>query len=317
MSTEESVMTRMIGRDREFVVVTKNSIIKLDVITTVDTFVNKIEEFIIEGEYQNAIKWLHRLKDSKLFVMRGISSEAKEIISTQRIEQYIRSDLERKMREEGSLGSLQEAYDTLIQINSELSLQDRRDLIKKGISFWILNEKELFPEDTNIKKDEYNVWAIKFIPTYIMDYYLSDRKQGQVERPECYMGVKLRVLGKTLSVSETVVIIHPSSYPHPFVYSGNRDHRRICMGSAAQSIKNRMSKTTSILKLVELLFNEGERIIKYGYNKDKGDFFPAGKHLDDAIYNPFRKSNKASAEYWEREKAREKGSRKIQRNGVA
>jgi len=324
MSVEDSIMARLIGRNKEFVVMTKNSILKLHTITTVDRFINKIEEFIVEGQYENAVKYLHIMKDPNLFVMRGVLAQTEGILPTQRIEQNIRSDLERSMKADGSLGSLQEAYDTLIQINTEfLSTQNQNDLIKKGISFWIFNEKDIFPNyekrsldgEVEYAKDEYNVWAVKFIPTYIMDYYISERKQGQVTLPECIIGAKLRVLSKSISVTEIVNIIYPQVYKHPFVYSQDSEKRRICMGTATKGVKDKISRTSSILKLVEILFNEAEYILKYGYNTTNPNFIPAGKHLDHEIYDDFRVSKKASEDYWKKERARKKASIKIRRNG--
>lgn len=298
MTPDTNTMEKIIGR-QNFALLSSQNILKMEPIIEVDKFVEKVEELIVEGHYEDALMYLKVLKDPQVFVMRGLVSKIRESFSTSMIENRIRSDIERMMLEEGRRDTIQAAYDTMVLINQELTLKDKITMIKKGIVIMIVSGRDL----KNKSGGGYNVVAAKYVPSYTVEYK-SSKTEGIWKFPECFLSVDISTVGNTdkLSINEGVYIIRPKGYMHPFVF---RDGK-MCLGTFSKTAVPK-GKTSTAFRLIDLYLSAGEQVLKSGYTNKR--FTPANGRLHDEKYRKFKISDKVSENY----NKIEDGARKIKR----
>ena len=82
-------------------------------------------------------------------------------MTTDSLEQILRGEVEQKYAKYE--GSIKKAYELLISIYAEMSFQEIRKFIAKGISFWIF--KGDIGRNNNGER-HYNVYAVKFLSSY-------------------------------------------------------------------------------------------------------------------------------------------------------
>lgn len=276
-STNKGIMEHLIG-NQNFALVDTEFVLKVAPKLRMEKFVAKIEELIVEGKIDDAIMLLSVLKNPDVFVFRGAICQANNIMSTQRIEQFMQAELERKMKTEGRQESIQRAYEILIAINAELSIAEKLQLMQQQTAIWIVDEGEVRPE---VERSRYRVTAVRYIPTYVVEA-IDNTREGRWQFPECYVGVNIDVAQGGLAISPTVFVVSPRDYLHPFVFQGNN---KMCLGSGASKVQNQVSTTSNTYRIIKTLLDAGEQVLKSGYNKPSNQIAPANGHIWDPKFN--------------------------------
>jgi hypothetical protein len=291
------VIARLVGGDQKFALLDQNVVLKVEPLIPLSDMLDRVEDLLYEGRTEDALKYLHALKDPRAFLVRGMVCKATERISTDAIERYIRTDLEREILERQNSEGVKRAYDTLITINSELSRREKFAFQKERITFWMLKNPD--------SGQDHKVLAVKYIPTYIVEYKHGS-VEGQWRFPECFVGLFLDMSGDKLTVSGHPWIIKPKNYTHPFVFQNGG----VCLGSFKRE-QGELSRLTLSRKIL-LMMRTTEQVLRSGYNRGKGSIAPANGHLPDNRFKRFKVSESVSQEYRERMKALKK-TRKIAR----
>ena len=135
----ESVIEQIVG-GRGFVLMDKDLIGKLEIVTTFSNFIKKIENLILKGDPESAINLLRVLLDPQAVVVRGTIQKVGRLMTTATLERRMKQTLEKELMKDK--GGIQKAYDTLIAIYGHLSPTDVFELSANGISFWIYEETQ-------------------------------------------------------------------------------------------------------------------------------------------------------------------------------
>lgn len=305
MSEERSILRYLVG-SRKTTLVSPDYVMKIVPKLSVERFIQKIEELIIDGNLNDAIKVLNALKYQDLFLIRGSLCQAEGIMSTKRIEQSIKAEVERTLRSNADSTGIKQAHEIYSAVSANLSYKDKLELQKNRTTIWIVDEATI----RNLRGHIYRVMACRYIPAYKIQA-IDGRKEGIWQFPECYIGVNINIARGGLAIGSNVFVVYPRSYIHPFVYVQSG---KMCLGTGTTKVKNKMSKTSSTYRLIKLLLDAGEQVLKSGYNRPKKLIAPANGHIWDPKYDrekgyPKKISNSVTEEF----KAMRKGYSTIKR----
>jgi len=293
-SENNSIIEQLVRSNKDFALVDNDFTLKAEPIAKVSDFIGELRRLLVEGEVESTLEYIKVLENPELFLMRGFFLQTKTLSPTKRIEDKMRRQLERQMKESGREGSLERAMEVLFAVNRDMTWKERLKLTSQRTALWITNFNRI-TRDTGTK---YKVVATRFIPSFWLQYIdTEERVEGQWKFPSCYIGVKIGIIKDAISINaeKNPYIIYPRNYVHPFLY---QDTKKICLGNAEDDIKDDMSHTSSTYKNIKILLDKGEQILVNGYNKPKSKISPV-TYITDNDFDDYKEKKKVSDEFRE------------------